>query len=115
LESRNISEEEQAEWLRRHGMHSEHLALWEQELIRIINDKQTDLKAENAELKKANKQLQKENKRKTAMIFQFMDTNRNRWSIGKMAKIFGVSSSGYYAWKGRKPSHRILEDAALLD
>jgi len=96
-------------------MHSEHLALWEQELIRIINDKQTDLKAENAELKKANKQLQKENKRKTAMIFQFMDTNRNRWSIGKMAKIFGVSSSGYYAWKGRKPSHRILEDAALLD
>jgi outer membrane protein TolC len=28
-----------------------------------MNDKQTDLKAENAELKKANKQLQKENKR----------------------------------------------------
>jgi len=63
LESRNIPEEEQAEWLRRHGMHSEHLALWEQELIRIMNDKQTDLKSENAELKKANKQLQKENKR----------------------------------------------------
>ena len=48
------------------------------------------------------------------MIFQFMDTNRNRWSIGRMAKVFRVSSSGYYAWKGRKPSHRILEDAAIL-
>ncbi len=63
LESRTIAEEEKAEWLRRHGMHSEHLALWEQELIRIMNDKQMDLKAENAALKKANKQLQKENKR----------------------------------------------------
>jgi len=29
-----------------------------------------------------------------------------------MAKVFRVSSSEYYAWKGRKPSHRILEDAA---
>ncbi len=41
LESRTIAEEEKAAWLRRNGMHSEHLALWEQELIRIMNDKRT--------------------------------------------------------------------------
>ena len=63
LQSSNVTDADKPEWLRQHGMHSEHLALWEQELIRIMNDKQTDLKAENAELKKANKQLQRENKR----------------------------------------------------
>jgi len=29
---------------------------------------------------------------------------RSRCSIGKMAKILTISSSGYYAWKCRKPS-----------
>ncbi len=50
---------------------SEYLALWEQELIRIMNDKQTDLKAEDAELKKANKQLQKENKRQEKALSEW--------------------------------------------
>lgn len=43
-----------------------------------------------------------------------MDAHRNRWSIGKMAKVLTVSASGYYAWKGRKPSRRTLADAALV-
>ena len=64
LESQRLSEEEKGEWLRQHGLHSEHLQLWEQELSNIMNDKQTKLKSENAELKKSNKQLQKELKRK---------------------------------------------------
>ncbi len=63
LESRNLSEEGKGEWLRQHGLHSEHLHLWEQELTSIMNDKQTDLKAANAELKKDNKKLRKENDR----------------------------------------------------
>lgn len=63
LESRNLREEGKGEWLRQHGLHSEHLPLWEQELTSIMNDKQTDLKAENAELKKDNKKLRKENER----------------------------------------------------
>jgi transposase-like protein len=44
----------------------------------------------------------------------FMDAHRTRWSIGKMAKVLTVSVSGYYAWKGRKPSRRTLADATLV-
>lgn len=60
LTSRTITEESRGEWLRQHGMHSEHLSLWEQELTGMMNDKQTDLKVENQELKKDNKRLKKE-------------------------------------------------------
>ncbi len=63
LESQIIPEDKKGEWLRQHGLHSEHLPLWEQELASIMNDKQSDLRAENTELKKSNKQLQKEIKR----------------------------------------------------
>ena len=60
LESRTVLEEGRGEWLRQRGLHSEHLPLWEQELTSIMNDKQTNLRAENAELKKDNKKLKKE-------------------------------------------------------
>lgn len=63
LESRSVTDEAQGEWLRQHGLHSEHIPLWEQELTSIMNDKQTDLRAENASLKKENKRLQKESER----------------------------------------------------
>jgi transposase-like protein len=63
LENQTIPETAKGEWLRQHGLHSEHLQLWEQELVSIMNDKQFDLKAENTELKKSNKQLQKDIKR----------------------------------------------------
>lgn len=50
LEGQTITGEAKGEWLRRHGLHSEHLPMWEQELKSLMNDKQTDLKAENARL-----------------------------------------------------------------
>ena len=43
-----------------------------------------------------------------------MDSHRERWAVGKMAKVLGVSSSGYYAWKLRKPSRRASSDHDLL-
>ena len=63
LEGQTIADDAKGEWLRKQGLHSEHLPMWEQELSSIMNDKQTDLKAENARLKKENKALQKEKKR----------------------------------------------------
>ena len=64
LESKSLDEQSRGEWLRQHGLHSEHLPLWEQELSRIMNDKQTDLNQKNAELKKENKRLKRELERK---------------------------------------------------
>jgi transposase len=63
LEGQTLAGDAKGEWLRKHGLHSEHLPMWEQELSSIMNDKQTDLKTENARLKKENKALQKEKKR----------------------------------------------------
>jgi transposase InsO family protein len=38
---------------------------------------------------------------------------KERCAIAKMAKIFRVSRSGYYAWESRKPSKYALEELAL--
>jgi hypothetical protein len=55
LESKTISEGALGDWLRRNGMHSEHLAVRERELEDIVRDKQAEPKQENAELKKRNR------------------------------------------------------------
>lgn len=34
--------------------------------------------------------------------------------IRALCAAMGVSSSGYYAWRGRKPSPRAIENARLL-
>ena len=48
------------------------------------------------------------------MAFLFMLKHQERFNIRKMAKIFEVSISGYYAWKTRKPSQRSQTDSALV-
>jgi len=63
LESQKLSEAAKGEWLRQQGLHSEHLTLWEQELVSMVQDKQSELKNENQALKKTNKQLQRELKK----------------------------------------------------
>lgn len=68
LESRTLTEDQKGDWLRRHGMHTEHLTLWEQELEGIVTDKQQNLKQENSELKKENKDLKKELARNQAAM-----------------------------------------------
>jgi transposase InsO family protein len=44
-----------------------------------------------------------------------MKQHKGKRSIAKMAKNFGVSRSGYYAWENRKPSKHTLEDQALAE
>jgi len=60
LESKMLDDESRGEWLRKQGLHSEHLPLWEQELASMVQDKQSALKIENTNLKKEKKQLEKE-------------------------------------------------------
>jgi transposase InsO family protein len=42
-----------------------------------------------------------------------MKENKGRYSATKMAKVFGVSRSGYYAWEGREPSKHGQKDKEL--
>jgi len=64
LESKMLEQDKLGGWLREKGLHSEHLALWEQELSELMNDKETSDKTEFQALKKRNKQLEKELERK---------------------------------------------------
>ena len=43
-----------------------------------------------------------------------MKANQARWPIAMMARLLGVSTSGFYAWRAREPSARTLADGELL-
>jgi len=64
IESKGIESERMGEWLRGQGLHSEHIALWEQELVTIVTDKDDATKAENQRLKKKLKETERELARK---------------------------------------------------
>jgi len=48
------------------------------------------------------------------MRYRFIDAEKAGACIGRLCTLLGVSRSGYYAWKSRRPSRRQREDAALL-
>lgn len=64
LEGRSIEPEKLGEWLRKNGLHTEHLSLWEQELRDKISDKDKQIKQQYNELKKKYRALEKELLRK---------------------------------------------------
>lgn len=47
------------------------------------------------------------------MKFALIDAENANFPIGLMCEQLGVSRSGYYAWKGREPSERSVEDKRL--
>ncbi len=48
------------------------------------------------------------------MKFAFIDAEKATWPVDTMCSVLGVSRSGYYAWVGRPPAPRTLEDAELV-
>jgi putative transposase len=47
-------------------------------------------------------------------VFEFMSANRAEFPIATMARVLGVSRSGYHAWRSRPPSARAVEDKMLM-
>jgi transposase InsO family protein len=43
-----------------------------------------------------------------------MKEYKKRYSVAKMAKVVGVSRSGFYAWEGREPNRHEMEDQELV-
>ena len=64
IEGNTVDEQQRGEWLREHGLHSEHLTLWEQELREIVNDKDQKLQRELADTKRKLKEKERELARK---------------------------------------------------
>lgn len=48
------------------------------------------------------------------MIYRFIDAKKAEVPVGRSCRLLGVSSSGYYAWRKRKPSLRQYADMILL-
>lgn len=71
IESKSIQPEQLGEWQRSKGFHSEHLALWEQELTTIVADKDDALRTELKETKKKLKETERELARKDKALAEF--------------------------------------------
>ncbi|MBU1613554.1 helix-turn-helix domain-containing protein [Patescibacteria group bacterium] len=64
LESRGIPTAEMGTWLREHGLHAEHLPLYEQELGDIVDERHDKARKRERELKRENEKLKRELVRK---------------------------------------------------
>jgi transposase len=71
IESKGVEPERMGEWLRERGLHSEHIALWEQELASIVADKDDKLKQELQQTKKKLKETERELARKEKALAEF--------------------------------------------
>jgi len=49
------------------------------------------------------------------MTYRFMTDHMRQWPVEKMARVLAVSSSGYYAWRKRKPSSVTEKNLVLVD
>ena len=48
------------------------------------------------------------------MKFDFIEKYRSLFAVEKMCRVLGVSRSGYYAWRERKPGKRAVENTRLF-
>jgi putative transposase len=49
------------------------------------------------------------------MKYRFMEKHRDTFKVRRMSKVLGVSRSGYYTWRIRRPSARQQDNEQLLE
>jgi putative transposase len=49
------------------------------------------------------------------MKYRFMERHKDMFKVKRMTKVLGVSRSGYYAWRTRRPSARQQDNEQLLE
>ena len=49
------------------------------------------------------------------MRFSFIAMHEEEFSVKRMCQVLGVSRSGYYAWRSRRPSARQMANQALVE
>jgi transposase-like protein len=105
LESKAIPEDKQGEWLRKNGLHSEHLTLWEQELAKNMADKidRKTIQQENQTLKDQLKKTTKEKKQLGKALAELSAL----YALKKKRKRFGgtkrTNSTSSRSSEGRMP------------
>ena len=48
------------------------------------------------------------------MSFELVDEAKKDFSVHRQCRVFGISRSSYFAWRGRPACHRQHEDMVLL-
>jgi transposase-like protein len=85
IEGNALEEEQRGEWLREHGLYSEHFTLWEQELRDIVTDKDQKLRQELAETKKKLKEKERELERKEKALAKMAALNHPGFTGGAIS------------------------------
>ena len=91
----------------------------------LLSGPHDDVQKELARLRKENEILRQERdllKKSSgllcsgdkSMMFRVIDEKKADLSLNRKCALFGVSASGYYAWKLRRPSKRQLDDMVFL-
>lgn len=83
IQSQSIADSEKGLWLREHGLHSEHLTMYEQELREFMENKSTGDKEENRRLRLENKRLTKELQKKEKALAEMaaLYTLKKKWKL----------------------------------
>ncbi|MEA1912102.1 MAG: helix-turn-helix domain-containing protein [Spirochaetota bacterium] len=87
MEGRSLSSEAKGEWLRKNGIHSEHLVMWEQELRDQVNDKSNKDKETIRKQKKKIKTLEK-------------NLDRKEKALAEMAALYTLKKKAEAIWGG---------------
>ncbi|MEL6547301.1 MAG: IS3 family transposase [Myxococcota bacterium] len=97
------------------GIRQDGLTSTEREELNELRRENKRLKLEREILAKANGLVRTGDRPDAQRAFELMRAHQATFPIATMARVFGVSPSGYYAWRDREPSQHQLDDENLME